>query len=125
MSIFVRSSKESSLVVSSVIRVEIATAISRLRKGGLLLPDEASAALSFLKAAIDHMDEEPVTSILLQTAATLGSPYALPIKNFWKLLRKKASPPGTRVTDKASKDHQMKTITISYARTHLSRIAER
>jgi predicted nucleic acid-binding protein len=77
MSIFVRSSKESSLVVSSVIRVEIATAISRLRKGGLLLPDEASAALSFLKAAIDHMDEEPVTSILLQTAATLGSPYAL------------------------------------------------
>jgi len=77
MSAFVRSSSGNNLVVSSLIRVEVATAISRLRKGGRLLPDEATAALNFLTDAIERMAEEPLTPALLQRAAMLGTLYSL------------------------------------------------
>lgn len=77
MSAFVRSSNANDLVVSSLIRVEVATAISRLVKGGRLLPDEATAALNFLIDAIDRMAEEPLTSAILQKAAMLGTIYSL------------------------------------------------
>jgi len=77
VSAFVRSCKPTDLVVSSLIRVEVATAISRLRKGGRLLPDEAIAALNFLTDAIERMAEEPLTTVLLQRAAMLGTLYSL------------------------------------------------
>ncbi len=97
------------------------------------MPDEASAALSFLKSAIDHMDEEPVTAILLQTAATLGSFYSLRAldaiqlasavsarllrpqdemrfiasdKELLEAAEKKASRLGTRVAEGASEGNQ-------------------
>ena len=77
MSTFVRSSEGNKLVVSSLLRVEVASAISRLRKGDRLLPAEAIAALDFLTDAIERMAEKPLTPAILHEPSMLGNLHSL------------------------------------------------
>ena len=68
---FARSVDDRDKIVSALARIESKSAIVRLGKGHRMLPDEATMALDFVADALNRITEQPITAVVLDTAAIL------------------------------------------------------